>query len=177
MSTPRKGRCHRCGPAGYVCAIRLAQLGQSVTVVEKEFVGGTCLNVGCIPSKAMIAAGALLDKIKHADAMGISISGASLDIGKLVDWKAGIVAKLHRRRRRPAQEPRRDDGHGARHYSTRNTVSVKSSSGEQKLVADDIVIATGSIPIEIPGFAFDEDEVWSSTGGLAPKSIPQAIWS
>ena len=62
------------GPAGYVCGIRLAQLGQDVTVVEKQYWGGTCLNVGCIPSKALIAAGSLMEKIRHADVMGISAS-------------------------------------------------------------------------------------------------------
>ena len=82
------------GPAGYVCGIRLAQLGQDVTVVEKQYWGGTCLNVGCIPSKALIAAGSLMEKIRHADVMGISASDPSLDVGKLVEWKTGIVGKL-----------------------------------------------------------------------------------
>src|SRR5262245_3351143 len=82
------------GPAGYVCAIRLAQLGQQVTVVGKADLGGTGLNVGCIPSKALIAAGALMHKIGEASAMGITTSGVKLDVTKLVEWKAGIVAKL-----------------------------------------------------------------------------------
>ena len=82
------------GPAGYVCAIRLAQLGQQVTVVEKAYLGGTCLNVGCIPSKALIAASALVDKLAHAGAMGITAKSVEVDLEKLVAWKAGIVGKL-----------------------------------------------------------------------------------
>ncbi len=82
------------GPAGYVCAIRLAQLSQKVTVVEKEFLGGTCLNVGCIPSKAMIAAGALLERIHEATAMGITVEGVKLDLARLVAWKSEVVNKL-----------------------------------------------------------------------------------
>ena len=94
MSQSRKVIVIGAGPAGYVCAIRLAQLGQQVTVVEKEFLGGTCLNVGCIPSKAMIAAGTLVDRIAHASAMGIETTGVRVEIEKLVQWKAGIVARL-----------------------------------------------------------------------------------
>ena len=82
------------GPAGYVCAIRLAQLGQRVTVVEKEYLGGTCLNVGCIPSKAMIAAGALMERIGKATAMGITVEGVKLDLARLVSWK-GEGAKAY----------------------------------------------------------------------------------
>ena len=74
------------GPAGYVCAIRLAQLGQQVTVVEREYLGGTCLNVGCIPSKAMIAAGSLLHRIGEASAMGITAKDVRLDVQKLVEF-------------------------------------------------------------------------------------------
>src|SRR6187399_2330588 len=94
MSPIRKVVVIGAGPAGYVCAIRLAQLGQQVTVVEKEYLGGTCLNVGCIPSKAMIAAGTLMHKIGDASAMGITASGVKLDVAKLVEWKSAIVGKL-----------------------------------------------------------------------------------
>ena len=82
------------GPAGYVCAIRLAQLGQQVTVIERENLGGTCLNVGCIPSKALIAAGSLVDKISKASAMGITVEGVNVDVEELVSWKAAIVKRL-----------------------------------------------------------------------------------
>jgi len=163
------------GPAGYVCAIRLKQLGQDVTVVEKEFLGGTCLNVGCIPSKAMIAAGSLMAKIKKGEQMGISVQGVDIDLSKLVEWKANIVKRLtggigtlFKQHGIPWHE-------GSATIRDKNTVVVKTKDGEQTLACDDIVIATGSAPISIPGFQIDEDQVWSSTGALAPKSLPKHL--
>ncbi len=172
MSQPRKVIVIGAGPAGYVCAIRLAQLGQQVTVVEKEFLGGTCLNVGCIPSKAMIAAGTLLDRISHASAMGIEVSGVKLEIEKLVAWKAGIVGKLTGGVGGLLKNHKVEVVMGAATLVDKNTVSVTTKEGQKTLRGDDIVIATGSVPIEIPGFKFDEDLVWSSTGALAPKRLP-----
>lgn len=175
MSQPRKVIVIGSGPAGYVCAIRLAQLGQQVTVVEKQAIGGVCLNVGCIPSKAMIAAGSLVDRIAHASAMGISVSGVKLEIEKLVAWKAGIVSKLTGGVSGLLKNHKVDVVMGSATLVDRNTVSVATAAGTQSLRADDIVIATGSVPIEIPGFAFDEDVVWSSTGALAPKRLPEHL--
>ena len=171
MSSPRKVVIIGAGPAGYVCAIRLAQLGQQVTVVEKEYLGGSCLNVGCIPSKAMIAAGALFHKIGNAGVMGITATDVKLDIAKLVEWKAGIVGKLTGGVGGLLKNHKVSVVYGAATFESDSTLRV---SGEQAttLQFDAAVIATGSVPIEIPGFAFDEDEVWSSTGALAPKVLP-----
>jgi dihydrolipoamide dehydrogenase len=173
MSPARKVVVIGAGPAGYVCAIRLAQLGQQVTVVEKEYLGGTCLNVGCIPSKAMIAAGALLHRIGEASAMGITASGVKLDVAKLVDWKSGIVGKLTGGVGTLLKNHKVEVVMGDASFVDRNTLKVKAKDDEKTLKADDFVIATGSIPIEIPGFAFDEDKVWSSTGALRPKRLPE----
>jgi dihydrolipoamide dehydrogenase len=175
MSTPRNVVVIGAGPAGYVCAIRLAQLGQKVTVVEKAELGGTCLNVGCIPSKALIAAGVLLDKIGHASAMGITATGVKLELDKLVAWKAGIVGKLTGGIGVLLKNHGVAVVKGAASLVDKHTVKVKGPAGEQTLKADDIVIATGSEPIEIPGFAIDEDAVWSSTGALAPKRLPEHL--
>jgi dihydrolipoamide dehydrogenase len=163
------------GPAGYVCAIRLAQLGQQVTVVEKAYLGGTCLNVGCIPSKALIAAGALVDKISHASAMGISVQGVDVDIEKLVSWKAGIVGKLTGGVKVLLQKNGAEVVMGTARITGQGRVEVQTEGGKQALECDDIVIATGSAPIEIPGFAFDEELVWSSTGALAPNRLPEHL--
>ena len=163
------------GPAGYVCAIRLAQLGQTVTVVEKGELGGTCLNVGCIPSKALIAAGALIEKIGRAEVMGIAVDGVRVDIEKLVSWKAGIVAKLTGGVALLLQKQGTKVVRGTARIVDAHTVEVATSAGPQRLECDDIVIATGSVPIELPGFEFDEDRVWSSTGALAPKRIPEHL--
>src|SRR5260370_25978549 len=82
------------GPGGYSCAIRLGKLKQKVACVEKEEVGGVCLNWGCIPSKALIAASHLYEKAQHASVMGIKVAGVELDVGAMQDWKGGIVKKL-----------------------------------------------------------------------------------
>src|SRR3954453_6861970 len=82
------------GPGGYVAAIRAGQLGKKVVCIERESPGGVCLNVGCIPSKALINASKQYDKILHSDAMGITVQGAQLDVAKLMSWKGGIVDKL-----------------------------------------------------------------------------------
>lgn len=161
------------GPAGYVCGIRLAQLGQDVTVVEKQYWGGTCLNVGCIPSKALIAAGSLMEKIRHADVMGITASGVDLDVAKLVEWKTGIVGKLTGGVAGLLKNYGAKMVEGTATIVDRNTVKVTGGKdGDQTLKADDIVIATGSEPINIPGFTCDEKDVWSSTGALKPERIP-----
>ncbi|MEZ5977227.1 MAG: dihydrolipoyl dehydrogenase [Planctomycetota bacterium] len=164
------------GPAGYVCAIRLAQLGQQVTVVEKAELGGTCLNIGCIPSKALIAAGSLMEKARHAQAMGISFGEPRLDVGKLVEWKQGIVGKLTGGVGGLLKNHGVMVVRGDASFVDARTMKVSGGSdGDVTLKPDVFVIATGSVPIDIPGFACDEKDVWSSTGGLAPDRIPQHL--
>ncbi|MEQ1894016.1 MAG: dihydrolipoyl dehydrogenase [Planctomycetota bacterium] len=160
------------GPAGYVCAIRLAQLGQKVTVVEKEFLGGTCLNVGCIPSKALIAAGALMEKVHKASAMGITVEGLKLDLAKLVSWKGEIVNKLTSGVGGLLKNHKVEHVVGKGRIESAKSVVVSGPKGEQKIACDDIVIATGSVPLSVPGFDFDRKHVWSSTEALAPERIP-----
>src|SRR5882724_5779762 len=82
------------GPGGYSCAIRLGQLKQKVACIEKDEVGGVCLNWGCIPSKALIAASHLYEKAQHAESMGIKVKGIELDVNAMQDWKGGIIKKL-----------------------------------------------------------------------------------
>ena len=160
------------GPAGYVCAIRCAQLGLTTAVVEREFVGGVCLNVGCIPSKAMISAGKTLKKIKEASLMGIDVEGVKLDVSKLVAWKQGIVGKLTGGVSGLLKSHKIALHTGTAKVTGPNKVEVTGKDGKQTLEAKHIVIATGSTPIEIPGFAFDKTSVWSSTEALAPTSVP-----
>src|SRR5436190_3748539 len=82
------------GPAGYVCAIRLAQLGKKVTVVDRAEVGGVCLNRGCIPSKALIYASSLYEKLSHSAEIGIEVQGAKVNMPQLIKWKDSVVQKL-----------------------------------------------------------------------------------
>lgn len=175
MSAPRNVVVIGAGPAGYVCAIRLAQLGQKVTVIEKEELGGTCLNVGCIPSKALIAAGSLMNKAREASAMGIDFGEPTLDIGRLVEWKQGIVGKLTGGVGGLLKSHKCTVKYGKAKLIDKNTIEVEGEKGKETLKFDDIVIATGSVPIAIPGFDFDEKDVWSSTGALAPDRVPEHL--
>lgn len=163
------------GPAGYVCAIRCAQLGLKTAVVEKENLGGVCLNVGCIPSKALIAASKLVDKIQHADLMGIKAKFEGLDLGALVAWKAGIVNKLTSGVGGLLKNHKIDVVMGDARLVAKDRVEVSTKDGKQTITAKNIVIAVGSTPIEVPGFAFDGQHVWSSTHALAPKSLPKRM--
>ena len=161
------------GPAGYVCAIRCAQLGLKTAVVEREQVGGVCLNVGCIPSKALINAGKQLDKIRKAGVMGIEVSGdVSVDIAKMVAWKEGIVGKLTGGVSGLLKSHKIALHMGTARLLGPDKVEVEGAKGTEVVTATNIVIAVGSSPIEIPGFSFDGEHVWSSTEALAPKSIP-----
>jgi len=163
------------GPAGYVCAIRCAQLGLKTAIVEKENLGGVCLNVGCIPSKALIAAAKLVDKIQHADLMGIKAKFEGLDVGALVAWKAGIVNKLTSGVGGLLKNHKVDVFMGDAKVIATNKVEVTSKDGKKTLDANNLVIAVGSTPIEVPGFAFDGVNVWSSTHALAPKTLPKRM--
>ena len=163
------------GPAGYVCAIRCAQLGLKTAIIEKEYVGGVCLNVGCIPSKALIAAAKLVDKIQHADLMGIKAKFEGLDTAALVAWKAGIVNKLTSGVGGLLKNHKVDTFMGDAKVTAKGKVEVSGKEGKQVLEGKNIVVATGSTPIEIPGFAFDKQNVWSSTEALAPKSVPKRM--
>src|SRR5262245_61860390 len=82
------------GPGGYVAAIRAAQLGVKTAIVEEDKIGGVCLNVGCIPSKSLIYASGLVEKIRHAEGMGLVVEGLTVDGKKLQEWKSGIVKRL-----------------------------------------------------------------------------------
>ncbi len=164
------------GPAGYVCAIRCAQLGLKTAVIEKEYIGGVCLNVGCIPSKALIAAGALMKKIQHADVMGITAKGVDLDVKKLVSWKEAIVGKLTGGVSGLLKNHKVDAHMGDARVLGRDKVEVTDSKGKKTtLNTRNVVVATGSTPIEIGGFEFDGKHVWSSTEALRPTSVPKRM--
>lgn len=164
------------GPGGYPCGIRLGQLGVQTLVVEKEFWGGVCLNVGCIPSKAMITAGKRMEQIKKADVMGISVAGdVSIDMAKLQAWKGGIVEKLTNGVQMLLKANGVQRVVGTATITGPNTVEVKSDGKKVVYTADNIVVATGSRPIEIPGFSFADEPVLDSTKALALASVPKKL--
>ncbi len=163
------------GPAGYVCAIRLAQLGRKTAVVEAGRVGGVCLNVGCIPSKALISAARLVDRAKHAETMGIRLGEPEVDLGKLIGWKDKIVAQLTGGIGHLLEKNGVELVAGRGRVASPNLVEVETAQGVRRIETQNIVVATGSRPIEIEGFAFDGERIWSSTEALSPKSLPKRM--
>jgi dihydrolipoamide dehydrogenase len=154
------------GPGGYPCAIRLAQLGKKVAIIEKEYFGGVCLNVGCIPSKALIKAASTFEKMQKADGMGFKVKGVEPDFKGLLEWKQSVVNKMTGGVSQLLKGNKVEIIKGEASFVSKNELSVKSSEGTQAITADHIVIAVGSSPIELPAFKFDEKNILSSTGAL-----------
>ena len=164
------------GPGGYPCGIRLGQLGIKVLVIEKEAWGGVCLNVGCIPSKALITAGKRLEEIKHAGGMGIKVEGtAVIDMPALQAWRKSIVAKLSGGVKTLLKGNKAEQLSGTATVTGPNEVTVTTAEGVRTITADHIVLATGSSPIEVPGFSFKDPRIIDSTGALALPELPKKL--
>ncbi len=163
------------GPGGYVAAIRAAQLGRKVTVVEREFLGGVCLNVGCIPSKALIHAGSLFDKIKHGAEIGILADNVRVDLPKLIEWKSSVVKKLTSGVGGLLKSHRAEAIMGAAKFTGPNTVEVKTATGVDQITFEECIVATGSEPIQLKGFAIDGKKVMGSTEALACTTLPKRV--
>lgn len=165
------------GPGGYVAAIRAAQLGLKTAIIEREYMGGVCLNVGCIPSKAMIAASHFLHRVQNdAGEMGIQIKGdVSLDMKKLVSWKQSVCDRMAGGVSTLLKGNKIDIIEGEATFKSAQELTVKAKSGTQSVKSKNFIIATGSRPIEIPGFSFDEKNIVSSTGALAFDEVPKKL--
>lgn len=163
------------GPAGYVCAIRLAQLGKKVTVIEKDVVGGVCLNRGCIPSKALIHVGTTLDKMKHAASIGLDVGTVKTDFGKVMEFKSGVVKKLTTGVAGLLKANGCDVVTGDAKFLSSTSLSVQTKDGTKTLKFKHAVIATGSRPAAIPGFNVDQKRILDSTGGLDQSELPKSL--
>jgi dihydrolipoamide dehydrogenase len=169
------------GPGGYVAGIRLGQLGKKALVIEKEKPGGICLNVGCIPSKALINASKLYDKLRHGGDIGIFADNVRVDMGKMQSWKDEVVGKLTGGVRTLLKGNHCDYLQGVARLTSRNTVEVAvqgqgPDAGKKVVVeAGSVILATGSRPIEIPGFKFDDKRIVDSTGALAFREVPPRL--
>jgi len=165
------------GPGGYVCAIRASQLGMRVAIVEKRATfGGTCLNVGCIPSKAMLHASELYEEAGHSfDKMGIEVKPA-LNLSKMLAFKDAAVKGNTDGVAFLLRKNKVDHFHGTGRIKAPGIVEVTFVNGEQQDVdATSIVIATGSGVAKLPGIEIDEDAVVSSTGALSLPKVPQRL--
>ncbi len=163
------------GPGGYVCAIRAAQLGLKTAIVEKEELGGTCLNVGCIPSKALLESSELvhssrIDFQKH----GIEINEVKVSLTKMMKRKQGIVSDLVQGIGFLLKKNKITSIQGIGQVSS-GKVIVHTDKGQKEYQTQSIVVATGSVPREISGLEFDQKQVISSTEALSLKQVPKNL--
>jgi dihydrolipoamide dehydrogenase len=162
------------GPGGYVAAIRAAQLGKSVVVVDKAEIGGVCLNRGCIPSKALISASHRFEEIKQAGDMGITAGEIKVDFAKVQAWKQGIVNKLTGGVGSLLKGNKIEVLSGEAFFVDADTVSVSSEEEGRRYKFNHCIIATGSRPIELKPFPFG-GRILSSTEALALQEIPKSM--
>ncbi len=163
------------GPGGYVAAIRAAQLGKDVTLVEKSELGGVCLNIGCIPSKALIHAADEFYKIKKADAMGIIVKDVKIEPEKLQKWKSTIVKTLTSGIGMLCNKNKITVIKGDAFFQSPTMVKILVENGFKNIEFQNAIIATGSEPVEIPAFKFDHKIIINSTDALALKKVPKNL--
>jgi dihydrolipoamide dehydrogenase len=165
------------GPGGYVAGIRLGQLGKKAIVIEKAAPGGVCLNVGCIPSKALINAAKLYEKASHASEMGITIDNLRIDIGRLQTWKESVVGKLTSGVKQLLKANGCEYLQGTGTLLSPRSVRVTRPDSEDETVieTENIIIATGSRPVAIPSLPFDHNRIVDSTGALAFSELPARL--
>jgi len=160
------------GPGGYVCALRAAQLGLKVALVEEKELGGVCLHWGCIPTKALYAATRLLRQASTAGEMGVTYAPPAVDLSRLQAWKESVTARL------AGGIADLMKAAGVEVIQSRARLAgpgVALLSDGASLEAKRIVIATGSRPIEIPGFPFSDPRVWSSDDAVGLREIPPRL--
>lgn len=160
------------GPGGYVAAIRCAQLGFKTAIIEKyNTLGGTCLNVGCIPSKALLDSSEHYHKMQHEFAEhGIEVKGSNIDFKKMIDRKSAVVKQTCDGVAFLMNKNKIDIITGVGSFKDKNTITI---NGKDEIKADKIIIATGSKPVELPFAKFDKKRIISSTEALALTEIPK----
>lgn len=165
------------GPGGYPCAIRLGQLKQKVLCVDKDEVGGVCLNWGCVPSKAIIATSHTFEKVKAGSSFGLLVDNPRVDPNKLQDWKEGIVKKLTGGVRTLFKTNGVDLLYGEGRVTGPKTVTVKTREGTTEVIeaTKGIVVATGASTIEIPSFKFDGKQIIGAKEAVSLREIPKRL--
>jgi dihydrolipoyl dehydrogenase len=163
------------GPGGYVCAIRAAQLKLRTVLVEMDKVGGECLNYGCIPSKSLITVAKLVDRVSHAERMGLRSGGMTVDFAAMRKWKSEVVSKLVG----GVETLLKGNGaavvRGSARFLSSGRLEVSTGSGTEEITAKNVVIATGTSPIQLPGIEYDGSLVISSREALEPESAPKRL--
>ena len=164
------------GPGGYTAAFRAADLGKQVVLVERyPVLGGVCLNVGCIPSKALLHAARVISEAEEMSHFGIAFGKPRIEIAKLRDWKDGVVDKSIRGLAGLAKQRKVQVVQGVGKFTSPHMIEVKTSNGVKKVSFDYAIIAAGSSVARIPGFPYDDPRLMDSTGALKLDDVPKRL--
>jgi dihydrolipoamide dehydrogenase len=165
------------GPGGYVAAIKLGQLGVKAAVIERESrLGGVCLNWGCIPSKALIHVAHTVSHLAEGEAFGVTATGVDVDIDKTRAWKDDVVGKLTGGVRQLVKAAGTEIIEGEATFRSKSSLEVKTKNGKaEEIRFERCIIAAGARPIEIPGFAYDGERVWSAKQAVDLPVIPKRL--
>ncbi|MBK1642045.1 dihydrolipoyl dehydrogenase [Chromatium okenii] len=161
------------GPGGYTAAFRAADLGKQVTLVERyETLGGVCLNVGCIPSKALLHTALIMEEVKTLGVMGVTYAAPEVDLDQMRSGKEQVVAKLTGGLAAMAKQRKVKVIQGVGQFEARNRLGIDTKEGRVRVQFDQAIIACGSSSIKIPGFPHDDPRVMDSTDALALADVP-----
>jgi dihydrolipoamide dehydrogenase len=165
------------GPGGYAAAFRAADLGQDVVMVERhEKLGGVCLNVGCIPSKALLHVAKLIAEAETAGAHGVSFGRPEIDLDGLRAWKDSVVARLNGGVAQMAKGRKVNVLHGEARFTSANMVALLGADGETTTVSfDSVIVAAGSRSVQLPGIPHEDPRVMDSTGALELADVPERL--
>ncbi len=163
------------GPGGYVAAIRAAQLALEVTLVERDLLGGVCLNWGCIPSKALTHAADLKRQMENAASFGLITSGVEVDLPKLMGWKDGIVEKLRKGVASLLSSHKVQVVNGTAHLTGDRSFAVEGPEGHHRFEFEHAILATGSSPAQLPGIPRDGEIIIDSKDALDLKTVPNRL--
>ena len=163
------------GPGGYVAAIRGAQLGLKVACVEREHMGGICLNWGCIPTKALLRSSEIFHYMHRAKEYGLKAEGIGFDLDAVVKRSRGVAKQLNSGVTHLLKKNKVTSIMGEATITAKGKVSVKTEKGTEELTAKNIVVATGARARELPGLEADGDLVWTYKAALQPKRMPKKL--
>lgn len=178
-----KAADHRCqlvvigaGPGGYTAAFRAADLGLDVVLIERyPTLGGVCLNVGCIPSKALLHTAAVIQEAKHMDAVGVSFGAPTIDVDKLRGYKEKVIGTLTKGLAGMAKQRKVRVIQGTASFVSPNELDIATADGTQRLAFEKAIIAAGSQPVKLPGFPWGDPRVMDSTDALELADIPKQL--
>ncbi|MGD8320364.1 MAG: dihydrolipoyl dehydrogenase [Gemmatimonadota bacterium] len=164
------------GPGGYVAAIRAAQLGMNVACVEADKLGGVCLNIGCIPTKALLTSALLVNEMKEGEKHGIMAKDVAFDLGPAQERSRAVAAQMNKGVGFLFKKNKVTHLEGYGRLTGKGKVEVEDKDGKKTVYeATNVIVATGSRPRDLPMLKIDEEHVWSSTGALMQKKAPETL--